>query len=346
MFKTMYSGAALAGAAAFVATRKESSPVQAVPTFAAPAKSGAFSRALAASAGGDVHDATYYAKCMVGGVLSCGLTHTAMVPLDIVKCRMQTNPEVYKGLISGFGIISKGGASAMTVGWLPTLIGYSMQGLCKFGFYEMGKDFYSSLVGEENAVKYRSLVYAAASASAECIADAALCPMEAVKVRMQTSLPEAKFPTEFGAAMSKIHGEEGIRGFYKGLTPLWGRQIPYTVVKFVAFERVVEAFYKNIFTNPKDSYGKPTQLGITFASGYIAGIFCAIISHPADTIVSKLNQNDSATIGGIVKEMGMVKLATNGLMARIIMIGTLTGLQWWIYDSFKTAVGLQTSGGK
>jgi len=27
------------------------------------------------------------------------------------------------------------------------------------------------------------------------------------------------------------------------------------------------------------------------------------------------------------------------------MIGTLTGLQWWIYDSFKTAVGLQTTGG-
>ena len=27
------------------------------------------------------------------------------------------------------------------------------------------------------------------------------------------------------------------------------------------------------------------------------------------------------------------------------MIGTLTGLQWWIYDSFKTAVGLATTGG-
>jgi solute carrier family 25 phosphate transporter 3 len=35
-----------------------------------------------------------------------------------------------------------------------------------------------------------------------------------------------------------------------------------------------------------------------------------------------------------------------GLSTRIIMIGTLTGLQWWIYDGFKTAVGLQTTGGK
>jgi hypothetical protein len=26
------------------------------------------------------------------------------------------------------------------------------------------------------------------------------------------------------------------------------------------------------------------------------------------------------------------------------MIGTLTGLQWWIYDTFKVACGLQASG--
>lgn len=45
--------------------------------------------AFAAAASADVHDAVYYGKCMVGGLLSCGLTHTAIVPLDIVKCRMQ-----------------------------------------------------------------------------------------------------------------------------------------------------------------------------------------------------------------------------------------------------------------
>lgn len=31
----------------------------------------------------------FYALCGVGGVLSCGLTHTGVVPLDLVKCRMQ-----------------------------------------------------------------------------------------------------------------------------------------------------------------------------------------------------------------------------------------------------------------
>ncbi len=37
----------------------------------------------------DVHDASYYAKCMAGGVMACGITHTAVVTLDLLKCRKQ-----------------------------------------------------------------------------------------------------------------------------------------------------------------------------------------------------------------------------------------------------------------
>lgn len=31
----------------------------------------------------------YYAACTAGGILSCGLTHTGVTPLDLVKCNMQ-----------------------------------------------------------------------------------------------------------------------------------------------------------------------------------------------------------------------------------------------------------------
>lgn len=40
---------------------------------------------------------------------------------------------------------------------------------------------------------------------------------------------------------------------------------------------------------PKESYGRMTQTGVSFAGGYLAGILCAIVSHPADVMVSKLN---------------------------------------------------------
>lgn len=41
----------------------------------------------------------YYALCGFGGILSCGITHTALTPLDLVKCRIQVNPEKYKGTL-------------------------------------------------------------------------------------------------------------------------------------------------------------------------------------------------------------------------------------------------------
>jgi solute carrier family 25 phosphate transporter 3 len=334
MFNSLFNASDLAGAASFLPGTK------AAGALAAASRS---TGGAAYSAGGDVHDTVYYAKCMVAGAASCGITHTAIVPLDIVKCRMQTNPELYPGILAGFRALGQQGG--YTLGWLPTFLGYSAQGFCKFGFYEVFKDLYAGFFSPEKAYEYRTMIYLAASASAEVIADVALCPMEAVKVRMQTSPPEAKFPTTLGAAVSKIKDAEGMNGFFKGLGPLWGRQVPYTVTKFVFYERVVEAFYKYIFTAPKESYGSGTQLIVTFASGYVAGILCAVVSHPADTIVSKLNQNPTGGIGAIVNEMGMWNLATKGLGARVVMIGTLTGLQWLVYNSAKLALGLSTAGG-
>lgn len=95
---------------------------------------------------------------------------------------------------------------------------------------------------------------------------------------------------------------------------------------------------------PKAECSKQEQLAVSFAAGYIAGVFCAVVSHPADNLVSKLNANKGVSAGEIVKEMGWVALMTRGLPLRIIMIGTLTGLQWGIYDAFKVAVGLPTTG--
>ena len=48
--------------------------------------------------------AKYYALCGFGGVLSCGLTHTMVTPLDLVKCRLQVDKEKYKSLGNGFKV--------------------------------------------------------------------------------------------------------------------------------------------------------------------------------------------------------------------------------------------------
>ncbi|KAK8921186.1 hypothetical protein KSP39_PZI020397 [Platanthera zijinensis] len=285
-----------------------------------------------------MYSPAFYAACTTGGILSCGLTHMAVTPLDLVKCNMQIDPAKYKSIKSGFAVLLKEqGVRGFFRGWVPTLLGYSAQGAGKFGFYEFFKKYYSDIAGPEYATKYKTLIYLAGSASAEFIADVALCPMEAVKVRVQT---QPGFARGLSDGLPKFIKAEGTLGLYKGLVPLWGRQIPYTMMKFASFETIVELMYKHVIPTPKDQCSKPLQLGVSFAGGYVAGIFCAVVSHPADNLVSFLNNAKGATVGDAVKNLGMWGLLTRGLPLRIVMIGTLTGAQWGIYDSFKVFVGL------
>lgn len=232
-------------------------------------------------------------------------------------------------------------------GWSPTFVGYSFQGAGKYGFYEYFKYLYGDhLFPNMN----RTVVYLGASASAEFLADIALCPWEAIKVRMQTTLPP--YAQNLREGWSNIVAKEGMGGLYKGLYPLWARQIPYTMTKFATFEETVNQLYR-MMGKPKEQCSGLQQTGISFAGGYIAGIFCAIVSHPADVMVSKLNadrkgkfvsfsflrpsrpllttikagESSMAAVSRIYGNIGFPGL-WNGLAVRIMMLGTLTGFQW------------------
>lgn len=261
-----------------------------------------------------------------------------VTPLDLVKTRRQVDAKLYTSNFQAWGKIFRGeGFRGLFTGWSPTLLGYSAQGAFKYGWYEYFKKTYSDLAGPENAAKYKTGIYLAGSASAEFIADIALCPFEAVKVRMQGGMPNPYTGTMNG--INSIIAKEGVSGLYKGIIPLWSRQIPYTMVKFATFETIVEMIYDRL-PGQKSDYSKTAQTGVAFTGGYLAGIFCAIVSHPADVMVSKLNsarkpgEGAGAAVARIYKDIGFSGL-WNGLPVRIVMIGTLTGLQWMIYVSLK-----------
>merc|ERR1712177_166312 len=92
--------------------------------------------------------------------------------------------------------------------------------------------------------------------------------------------------------------------------------------------------------------GSGTNLGISLFSGTAAGVAAAIISHPADTLLSKVNKAGAGGDGpmvtrpmNIASEMGFVKLCTVGLLPRCVMIGSLTAGQFGIFDTVMNALG-------
>ncbi|KAJ1544069.1 Mir1p [Saccharomyces cerevisiae] len=215
-----------------------------------------------------------------------------MVPIDVVKTRIQLEPTVYnKGMVGSFKqIIAGEGAGALLTGFGPTLLGYSIQGAFKFGGYEVFKKFFIDNLGYDTASRYKNSVYMGSAAMAEFLADIALW-------------------------FSRILKEEGIGSFYSGFTPILFKQIPYNIAKFLVFERASEFYYG--FAGPK----------------------------PADTLLSKVNKTKKApgqsTVGllaQLAKQLGFFG-SFAGLPTRLVMVGTLTSLQFGIYGSLKSTLG-------
>merc|ERR1712086_567988 len=101
-------------------------------------------------------------------------------------------------------------------------------------------------------------------------------------------------------------------GFYSGFVPILFKQIPFTMAKFAV-------------------------------QGNAAN---AIISHPADTLLSKVNKAGAGgtgsmmtRLGNIAAETGYMNLCTQGLPARCVMIGSLTAGQFGIFDIVLGTIG-------
>ncbi|PSS12151.1 Mitochondrial phosphate carrier protein like [Actinidia chinensis var. chinensis] len=164
----------------------------------------------------------YYGLCTVRGMLSAGTAHLAITPFDVLKDNMQVNPIKYNGISSGFNTLWKEGPAALWRGWSGKLFGYGVQGGFKFGLYEYFEKLYSNVLVDHS----RSAVFFVSIASAQVFADVALCPFEAVKVRVQT---QPNFAKGLADGFPKLYASEGLSGFYGGLFPLWGRNLPCNV---------------------------------------------------------------------------------------------------------------------
>ncbi|KAL0376274.1 UNVERIFIED_CONTAM: Mitochondrial phosphate carrier protein 1, mitochondrial [Sesamum calycinum] len=283
--------------------------------------------------------AEYYGVCAAGGMLSAGATHLAITPLDVLKVNMQVNPVKYRGILSGFSTLCREeGASALWRGWSGKLFGYGVQGGCRFGLYEYFKKIYGDLLVDQS----KGVIFFLSSASAQIFADVALCPFEAVKVRVQT---QSSFAKGLVDGFPKLYANEGLYGFYKGLLPLWGRNLPFSMVMFTTFEHSVEMMYRKIIQKKREDCSKAQQLGVTCLAGYAAGAVGSVISNPADNIVSSLYNKKAATVMQAVKNIGLANLFTRSLPVRIAIVGPVVTLQWFFYDSIKVLNGLPTSGG-
>lgn len=114
------------------------------------------------------------------------------------------------------------------------------------------------------------------------------------------------------------------------------------MAKFVVFEKVNEFAYKKFFNKSTMSNG--AQTGVNLGSGLIAGFAAALVSQPADTMLSKINKTKGLPGEGttsrlikIAKELGL-KGSYTGINTRLFLVGAITAGQFAIYGDLKKYV--------
>lgn len=86
-----------------------------------------------------------YALLGISGGAGCALTHTLVIPLDVVKTRMQTNPGEYNGVFDGAATIAREeGIGALLLGSQATIVGYLWYGISVYPSYAFFKRFIAS----------------------------------------------------------------------------------------------------------------------------------------------------------------------------------------------------------
>jgi solute carrier family 25 phosphate transporter 3 len=260
---------------------------------------------------------------------------------------MQLEPAKYnKGMIDGFKqVIRNEGAGALATGLGPTAGGYFFQGWWKFGGFEFLKVKLAKSYGDQAAWDKRFMLNSLSAGGAEFVADIFLCPFEATRIK-QVADPEMAKLSMPGAAKKIVANQGLLDGMYSGFVPMLFKQIPYTIAKFVVQDWAQETIYR--VAAPDRKVGKGTKFGISLTSGVIAGVAAAIISHPADTLLSKINKAGEGgegsmfvRMGRIAMQQGPVNLCLVGLPARCVMIGGITAGQFGIFDTMLPVMGVE-----
>lgn len=241
-------------------------------------------------------------------------------------------------------IVAKEGASTLLTGFGPTAVGYLIQGGGKFAGYEFFKKQFIQLAGStDKATEHRTAIYLTASATAEFFADIALSPLEATRIRL---VSQRGYASGLATGFMRMAKEEGFRGFYSGFVPLLAKQVPYAVGQFSVHEAANEVIYRAMGPEKKAKLTQLQTTGVELTSGVVAGVAAAVLSHPADTLLSAINkgagdpkQSTTARMFSMAREFGPKRLMLTGLGPRIVMTCGLVAGQFCLYDFVKSLVG-------
>mmetsp|Transcript_2074 Transcript_2074/g.1926 ORF Transcript_2074/g.1926 Transcript_2074/m.1926 type:complete len:327 (-) Transcript_2074:90-1070(-) len=283
-------------------------------------------------------------RFFVAGGVCAATSHGITTPIDVVKTRMQAEPEIYNKGISDatMSILKTDGPSALLGGLAPTVVGYGIEGAMKFGVYEMTKPLMAKLLSTKNT----ATAFIAASVIAGAVASVFLCPMESARIRIVTD-EEYKDKSLSSTLLQLIKQDGGITGLFSGIYAMLSKQVPYTMAKQVSFDIVAGLLYKSLAQSGKSA--EDLKWAVSVLSAFVASLFACMLSQPGDMILTETYKNSSqqsfwGVVNNIYQTKGGVGGFFTGTSARILHVSTIITSQLVIYDIVKQFLGLPATG--
>lgn len=204
-----------------------------------------------------MHEQGSRLQVVAAGATAGLISRFVVAPLDVVKIRLQlqshshTDPlnhaelrgsPIYKGTLRTLRlIVANEGVTALWKGNVPAELMYVAYASIQFTTYRSTTLLLQRLCGgeDENGKEVSSLPKTAQSfisgASAGATATAATYPLDLLRTRFAAQGNERVYPS-LRRAIVTIGRDEGIRGYFRGLSPALAQIVPFMGVFFVVYE--------------------------------------------------------------------------------------------------------------
>ena len=286
-------------------------------------------------------DLATYSGFALSGLIGCSATHAVLVPIDVVKTRLQTDPDRYDGVLDGAKVIlQEEGVRALFLGAEATLAGYCWYGLTVYPGYEFWSRELNGLGSPAVATEFHAPIVLLAGALATVLACVGVCPAEALRIRVVADPARFEGLGLFESA-SLVADDEGADAFYAGFRPLVIRQVIFGMVKFFFFDSLADAIFE---AAPQLADGAGGRLAVSLLAGLVAGTASSLVSQPADAVLSRINadRGDLDVLGAVeaIWGEGAVRGFYRGAAARCAWSGLVISGQFAIYDALKSLLSV------
>ena len=222
-----------------------------------------------------------------GGIGAC-VSHAGAVPLDVIKTRVQLEPEKFSGggvVDNARTLVAEEGWGVLLRGLGSTMAGFTVHGALKYGGFEGIKYAIFNAGGPiaAFAVDHRLPALLLAAALAETVASLGLCPLEQARIKM---VSDAEYASNFAAATARLFADEGVDGVFRSLPPIYAKMIPFSMFQLAMYD-VTSGALRDVVAS---SHVALSPLAAQIPASFVAAFTASLASQPGDTLLSTMNK--------------------------------------------------------